>query len=431
MTHGARVASAWHIDCSPSPSAMSQAETLERPPLAIPPGLQRTRPRRWLIALASSVIAVIAIIAVRELRPEAASARYRTATAERRTITRTVKASGEIDVPKRHEVAALTEGRLAEIRAFSGMRVKKGDVLARLEAANQSIEVASARATERAAGARLRDAEARWATAAEKRERMQRLVGKDLIQKRHLSDAAHAEQSARGARDAARAERDMTAKKRLAAELAVSELMVRAPADGIVLSSPRAQGALVSPARGTLFTIGDTMEELRLEARVAEADIGAVAAGQSARFTVPAFTEQEFSARVERVLIEPERHEGAVFYRVVLVAENRGGRLLPGMTANVSIAIAEGRDVLAVREAALRFTPDDGQPAPPRSRVWKSPDGIRIAAVEVRPGITDGAYTEVSPAKDGSLAPGQAVVVGLIEAAAADDTGPGVRLGGR
>jgi HlyD family secretion protein len=260
---------------------------------------------------------------------------------------------------------------------------------------------------------------------------MQRLVAKDAIQKRHLSDAVHAEQSARGARDAARAERDVTAKKRAAAQLTESALVLRAPADGVVLTSPRAQGTLVSPARGTLFTIGDTLDELRLEAHVAEADIGAVAPGQNARFTVPAFTDEEFTARVERVLIEPERREGAVSYRVALVAGNRGGRLLPGMTANVSIAIAEGRDVLAVREAALRFTPEEGAPAPPRTRVWKSTDGVRLSAVEVRPGITDGAYTEVVPAGGVGLAPGEPVVVGLIEAATADDTGPGVRLGGR
>jgi HlyD family secretion protein len=251
------------------------------------------------------------------------------------------------------------------------------------------------------------------------------------MQPRSLSEARFAEDSALGVRDAVRAERDVVRQKRAAAELAKAELTLRAPADGIVLSLPRSSGALVSPARGALFTIGSTLDELRLEASVAEADIGAVQPGQAARFSVPAYAEASFSARVERVLIEPERRQGAVSYRVRLVADNGEHRLLPGMSANVSIAIAEAKDVLCVREAALRFTPEDAEPAQPRTRVWTSPDGIRLAPIAVVAGISDGAYTQIEVAPGARLAPGDPVVIGTFPPEGEEGAGAGIRLGRR
>lgn len=411
---------------------MSHAHALEHPPLVIPPGLRHTRARRWRFIIAALLGAILLTLgAHRLMRTQVVSAQHRTAAAERRSITQTVEASGDLDVPRRFEVAAPAEGRLVEIRVESGARVRRGDVLARLDPRAATLDVRTARAQERAAEGRLADAEARYRAALDKRKRVEHLVKLELAQKRHLTEARFAEESARGARDAARAERDVIGKKRAAAELLQSELTLRAPADGFVLSLPRSSGVLASQERGPLFTIGDTLDRLRLEALVAEADIGAVRPGQSARFSVPAFADASFVARVEQVLVEPERRAGAVSYRVLLSAENRDHRLMPGMSASVSIAVAEAKDVLCVREAALRFTPEGAEAAPPRSRVWVGADRARPSPVAVVTGISDGAFTQVEPVAGTGLSPGDPVIIGTLAPEADDAAGPGIRLGRR
>jgi hypothetical protein len=101
------------------------------------------------------------------------------------------------------------------------------------------------------------------------------------------------------------------------------------------------------------------------------------------------------------------------------------------MTAAVRIQVAEAKNVLAVREAALRFTPEDAPEAAARSRVWLHTDTSQLTAVPVKPGLTDGAYTEVKPLTDGALEPEQRVAVGLLSAGQANRAQPGVSLGNK
>lgn len=400
--------------------------------MVVPPrlvGRWRFRPGFYLGLLTLVGVAVFAVLW--SSRRAAPVARFRTAPIERRTVLRSVEASGRLDVARRFEVAAPFTGRLVEVKVASGARVRRGDILARLDARAASFDVRTARAEERAAAGRLADAEARHATAVETRQRLQRLVDLDPAQKWRLIAAQSTEDSARGIRDAVRAERDAIAQKRAAAELSHNELTLRAPVDGLVLSAPTSLGMLVGPDHGTLFTIADTIDTLELEASVAEADIAAVRVGQKCEFSVPAFRERRFPARVERLLMDPEHKQTAVYYPVLLAVDNPSHELLPGMTASVSIAVAEARDVLAVREAALRFTPDNVAAAAPRSRLWRSSDAIHFAEVPVAAGVTDGAYTEVRAAPGTSLAPGDPVIVGNLPRENDESSGPGIWLGKR
>jgi HlyD family secretion protein len=109
----------------------------------------------------------------------------------------------------------------------------------------------------------------------------------------------------------------------------------------------------------TLFVIAQDLSRLQANITVDEADIGEVREGQLARFTVDAFPDRQFEARVSQVRQQGTADQGVVSYTVVVEADNPGRSLLPGMTANAEIVIEEQEDVLRLSNAALRFRPAD------------------------------------------------------------------------
>jgi hypothetical protein len=98
------------------------------------------------------------------------------------------------------------------------------------------------------------------------------------------------------------------------------------------------------------------------------------------------------------------------------------------MSADVKIFVAEAKDALAVREGALRFSPD-AEGGGNRTRIWISRDGRDAEAVEVTPGLSDGAYTQITPKEGQKLAPGEPVVVGFKRPEKIVDSKPGISLG--
>ena len=113
-----------------------------------------------------------------------------------------------------------------------------------------------------------------------------------------------------------------------------------------------------------------------------------------------------------------------------LRVQNPDNLLLPGMTTNVTLEIAEANETLAVREAALRFAPTDATAETQRTRVWRQKGSSDLEPVDVVVGISDGAYTSVTPVAGEELAPGEVVAIGYAGSSSAAATkGPGISLG--
>jgi HlyD family secretion protein len=126
-----------------------------------------------------------------------------------------------------------------------------------------------------------------------------------------------------------------------------------------------------------------------------------------------------------------------VQYPVTMLVANPRSSLLPGMSARVRIEIARAGEALAVHEAALRFTPEDAEPAEPRTRVWRhGRDANEIEPVDVRVGVSDGVYAALQTSDGGGadgdtapLAEGDRLVIGLLRPDEARRK-PSVSLGG-
>jgi HlyD family secretion protein len=400
-------------------------------PLVISPEIRRGAiRRRWLaLAMGLSVIAALAVALVVRAKPE--PIRYATAVIERRTLTRLVEATGSLDVLQRVEVPALVSGQLVSVLVRAGQRVEQGQSLAILDGRAGTTAARVAQATVNASSGKVAEALAALAAATEARQRTDKLKSRELASESDVEAARSRESRARAVLATTRAERSQALESLRSARVSESSAIITAPISGVVLEAPATSGGTVSPERGTLFVLGSGLETLRVQAEVAESEIGELAPGQVARFSVPAHPGRLFDAVVEYVGIDARRTAVAVRYPVELHAPNPGGALLPGMTATVQIAVARAENALVARDATLRFQPEGARDAPARSRVWRvRPSGLE--EVRISAGLSDGAFTEIRAEPPGALAVGVELALGVLDAGQPKaNGGPGIRLGSR
>ena len=182
---------------------------------------------------------------------------------------------------------------------------------------------------------------------------------------------------------------------------------ITAPVDGIVISRKVDRGQTLIAAMNTpvLFTIAQDLSRMNIDASVSEADIGQVKEGQSVDFGVDAFPDEVFHGRVVQIRKSPTVTQNVVTYDTMITVDNPGDKLLPGMTADVSILVAERKNTLKVSNAALRYTPPEGTPfeaSPPaklegdqRLVYTLGSNGGKLRPLILKSGITDGVDTEI------------------------------------
>lgn len=143
------------------------------------------------------------------------------------------------------------------------------------------------------------------------------------------------------------------------AKIRLDYCTIRSPIDGIVIERAVDVGQTVAASlqSPTLFTIAENLKKMQLEVDVSEADVGQIKSDQNVEFTVDAFADKKFNAKVRQIRNSPTSIQNVVTYKVIADVNNMSGLLRPGMTANVSIIVAYQEDVLIVPNAALRFRP--------------------------------------------------------------------------
>lgn len=396
--------------------------------LQLPDLSRRARTRK--LVLLGLLLAAGAVGYVYVTRPAPEAERYRTEPVARRTIVQLIEATGTLDVRSRVEVPAPLAGRITSIAVEPRDHVTKGQLLGTLDERAAELDLRIARTTVEAASGRVAQAQAAVASMVQKLANAQRLRDKGLASEQSLVELQAELDQARAVVDAARAERRLASETVASAELGRSLSAIVAPEDGVILQAPERVGAAVSPERGPLFVLGESLDVMRIDALVAETEIARIEPGKYADVLVQALPGKTFSASVQRIGIEPKREAGVVSYPVTLLVENAGGELLPGMSARVRMEIARVENVLAVHDAALRFTPEDAEPAEARSRVFRRSGPSELEAVKVRAGISDGVYTAIEAIEGATLAESDELAVGLAQSDARAGK-PSLSLGGK
>ncbi|MCR4268043.1 efflux RND transporter periplasmic adaptor subunit [Nitratireductor sp. ZSWI3] len=317
------------------------------------------------------------------------------------------------------DLSSELNGTMQSVHVRENQRVRRGDVLGRLDTATRTLDVEIAEAALKAAQARLGDARISLAEAVGKVGRALALSKKRVITPQKVEEATAARD--RAANQVTAAEADLSIKqadlKQKRLDLARSTL--RAPIDGVILArrTDPGQTVIASTQAPVLFTLAENLERMELIARINEADIGAIAKGQKATFTVDAFPGRVFRAEVSDVSYAHKSENNIVTYGARLEVDNSELLLRPGMTAAVSIVTGEAKGALLVSSSAFRYRPAGKEEAPGDGEGGARPvAGDRVYVlqegtprpVDVRRGIGDWQKTQVLS----GLEEGAPVIVG-------------------
>ena len=254
-------------------------------------------------------------------------------------------------------------GLIEALHADFNSPVEKGQLLAELDPTPFLAAAEQRRADLRQAQVQLRNSQIAFA-------RQQRLRDQQISA---LADYDTAQANL----DSAAAQVDQAEAALSQAETNLANTKIHSPIDGVVVDRQVDVGQTVAASfqAPTLFTIAQDLTKMQVQADVDQSDIGRVKVGQTARFTVDAFPEQEFSGAITQVRLNATTNQNVITYPVIIGVANPDGKLRPKMTADITIAVATVRDVLRVPNAALRFRPTEGEATAERAGVRSAERG--------------------------------------------------------
>ena len=300
-----------------------------------------------LVLIISGVAVISASIAIYWQFYGATPVQYRTQAVETGDISQTVSANGTINPVILVSVGTQVSGTVKKLYVDYNSKVRKGEILLELDDA-----LLTAQQKQSAANMRIAEATLELATANEARSRS--LYTQQFVSRQELDAAIQAKKIA-----SAQLQLTQATLEKDRANLAYS--VIRSPVSGVVVDRSVDVGQTVAASlqTPTLFKIAQDLSKMQINANFAEADIGNIRISQAVRFTVDAYPNRYFDGSVKLIRLNPTIQQNVVTYDVVINMDNPEKILLPGMTAYVSITVAERKDVLLVSNAALRFKPAD------------------------------------------------------------------------
>ena len=367
-----------------------------------------------------------------------APVRYRSAPVERGPVISLVTATGTINPVVSVQVGTQVSGMIKSLHADFNSVVKAGDIVAVIDP--EPFRARRDQAASNLEMSKANIARAKTDLAQRKREldRVKSLVAQQFVSQNDVDVAATNFQAAEAQMNVAGAQVKQAEAVLNAAELDLKYTVIRSPVNGIVVARNVEVGQTIAASFATpnLFLIALDLTKMQVDTNVSESDIGGITEGKEATFTVDAYPGYQFAGTIRQVRLAPINVQNVVTYNVVVSVDNGDLRLKPGMTANVSIVVAQRDGVLKVPNAALRFTPPSagqgdrsmsvGKPAKekegeqmasagrgtgvPSRTVWKQGSSGELEPVRVQTGISDGLATEIVSQE---LSEGTPVVVGL------------------
>lgn len=305
-------------------------------------------------------------------------------------ISQTVTATGTIEAITTVEVGTQVSGVIEKLYADFNSVVKKGQLLATLDETMLRASLDQSRAT-------LMDAEADLKYQKLNYERSKALYEKSLIAQADFDQVEYNYKRAQASVANAKATLERN-------QVNLDYATITSPIDGVVLNRAVDEGQTVAASFNTptLFTIANDLTRMQVQADVDEADIGQVKNGQRVEFTVDAFPGETFEGTVTEIRLQPVISSNVVTYTVIVNAPNPDKKLMPGMTASITIFMAEAREVITIPVKALKFKPElpdsitrpANQPQLSGQQVWVY-DGKQMHPRQVITGLSDGSHVEV------------------------------------
>ncbi|MEI8288361.1 MAG: efflux RND transporter periplasmic adaptor subunit [Verrucomicrobiota bacterium] len=371
-----------------------------------------------------------------------ATMRFKTETAARGELIATVTATGILNPVVNVTVGSQVSGRISKLYVDFNSTVTNGQLLAEIDPATYQAAVEQAGADLANANANLELQQAQFTRGAE-------LFSNKLISSSDYDTAFATLHQAEA----------MVKIKQASLSNAMVNLnycKIVSPVDGVVTLRAVELGQTVASSFNTptIFQIAKDLTKMQIDSNVAEADVGGVVEGQSVEFTVDAYPYRTFHGAVRQVRNSPITVNNVVTYDTVISVTNTDYKLKPGMTANVSIIVAQRDDAVKIPAVAMRFRPPDNavvltnavaavaptnDVAGKSQRRVKNNRGIRtvymlagdeaapvLKPISIKTGITDGIFTEVVE----GLKEGDKVVSSVVQNDAANGAATSTPFGG-
>jgi HlyD family secretion protein len=353
---------------------------------------------------------------------------YRTAAVQRGDIQSTVAATGSLGAVTTVQVGTQVSGQISAIYVDFNSKVKKGQLIARIDPTLQQQAVEDAQAGVSRAQATLTQTKLEY-------DRNKLLHDQKIVTDPEFNTAQLNYQLARANATSAQIALDKARQN-------LSYTSIYAPIDGIVVERDMDVGQTVAASLSApqLFVIAKDLSQMQILATVDESDIGQIKNDQPVSFTVQAYPGRTFTGAVRQVRINSTTVNNVVNYTAVVAVANPEGKLLPGMTATVKFLVGSASDALSVPNAALRFKPaiaagaSSGSSSVTRTRVrnvqagaagtarasgaardstmstlWYLDSANALKPVRVHAGLSDGSRTQVT---GNGLQEGMQIIVG-------------------
>jgi len=274
---------------------------------------------------------------------------FETAKIGKGTISNTVTATGTLEAIKTVEVGTQVSGVIEKIYVDFNSQVKKGQLLAQLDETPLLTQLEQSKASVDQSEAEVKYQKATY-------DRYKVLAEKKLIAQSDFDLAEYNYNQAVATLNNVKSVYDRS-------RINLSYARIYSPIDGIIIERAVDEGQTVAASFSTptLFTIANDLTQMRVEAKVDEADIGKVRNGQRVEFTVDAYPLKKFAGEVTEIRLKPVSSANVITYTVVINAPNPDKILMPGMTANASFFVTERKNILVVPSKAVQFTPDQAE----------------------------------------------------------------------
>jgi len=277
-------------------------------------------------------------------------------------VINSVTATGTVEPIDKIDVGTQVSGVIDKIYVDFNSNVKKGQLLAELDKLTLKARLFQAQADLASAQNELTFQEQNY-------NRTKKLYETSLVSEVDYESAQYKYNSAKTSVDRLKSALDQ-------ALVNLSYASIYSPIDGVVLARNVEEGQTVAASFSTptLFAIAKDLTKMKVEANVDEADIGQVKVNQRVTFTVDAFPADTFEGKVTQIRLNPTVSSNVVTYKVIVEAPNPDYKLMPGLTASISIITKESSNAIVVPVKALTFTPDQDvaeiyMPKPPKGEL--------------------------------------------------------------
>ncbi|WP_407706000.1 efflux RND transporter periplasmic adaptor subunit [Actinobacillus minor] len=324
---------------------------------------------------------------------------YITEPVKRTTIDKNVLATGSVRASQRTEVGAQVSGKIISLNVKLGQAVKKGDLIAEIDASNQSNSLSTAEASLASYQAKLKSAQVALEVAQSNYARLSKLYKSDSASLSDLETAKNTLASAKATVDEVKSQIQTAQISVNDAKTNLNYTQIISPMDGIIVSVPVSVGQTVNSNQTspTIVQVAD-LSKMLIKLEISEGDIAQVQEGQEIRFTTLAEPNRTYQSKIDTVdpalttltdnnYTEESGNTEAIYYYANALVDNADNRLRIGMTVQGQVNIAKRENVLVVPTSTLKKKGN--------KTTIQVLNNNQVEEKEIQTGLSDSQYTEV------------------------------------